>query len=278
LAVRVLGPNPSPVLTIPLLLEVVHDPDAQIRALAIESLGSFHNPDISAALMQATQDSHASVREAAVTALGFCRAEAAALLVSHLQPLLLDLNLDVCKQTAIALGRLGTLDAIQTLFQPLRSLSTPEPLALEIVRALGWAGRSDALQYLHQALTQLPLSETVRQEILVVLGRVDQPKLKLQSTQILLDLLRHQPSCTRSPSVRQTIALALGQLGEAIALDPLIHLLADPNISVRLHVISALKTLAPEIAHHRLKQLSQQENSNSEFARGVAIALQEWQT
>jgi HEAT repeat protein len=262
--------------TVPLLLEVVNDPDPQIRATAIESLGSYRHPEISAALIRAVQDPIAAVRRAAVTALGFCADEAAALdLVSHLRPLLLDFNLDVCKQTAIALGRLGTLEATKALFQSLQSIHTPEPLAIELVRALGWVGKSEALQSLHRALIQLPLTESVRQEILVVLGRVDQPQLKPQATQILLDLLTHEATFARSTSARQSLALSLGQLGDPNALNPLIDLLADPNVSVRLHVISALKTLAPKTAHQRLEQLSQSEH-DSDLGRGVAIALQEW--
>lgn len=262
--------------TVPLLLEVVNDADPQIRATAIESLGSFHHPEISAALIRAIQDPIASVRRAAVTALGFCAAQATELdLVSHLRPLLLDLNLDVCKQTATALGRLGTLEAANTLFESLQSIHTPEPLAIELIRALGWVGRSEALQYLHRALIELPLTESVQQEVLVVLGRVDQPDLKPQATQILLDLLTHKAAFTRSPAARQSIALALGQLGNPNALNPLIDLLADSNVSVRLHVISALKTLAPETAYQRLEQLSQSER-DSELGRGATIALQEW--
>ncbi|KAM3108622.1 HEAT repeat domain-containing protein [Phormidesmis sp. 146-33] len=262
--------------TVPLLLEVVNDADPQIRAMAIESLGSFHHPEISAALIGALQDPIAAVRRATVIALGFCAAEATALdLVAHLRPLLLDWNLDVCKQTAISLGRLGSLEAIKALFQSLQSIHTPEPLAIELVRALSWAGRSEALQYLHRALIQLPLAEAVRQEILVVLGRVDQPDLKPQATQILLDLLTHEAAFARSTTARQSLALALGQLGDPNAVNPLIDLLADPSVNVRLHVISALKTLAPDTAYQRLEQLSQRER-DSELGRGVAIALQEW--
>ncbi|PSB20314.1 PBS lyase [Phormidesmis priestleyi ULC007] len=264
--------------TVPLLEKVVNDEDAQVRALAIEALSSFHNPEISRLLIQALKDPAVLVRRAAVTGLGFCGADLAALdLVSHLHPLLLDLNLEVCRQTAIALGRLGTLSATNALFESLQSLHTPEFLAIELIRALGWIGTSEALHCLERSLIQLPLAESVRQEILTVLGRVDQPEQKRQATQILLDLLQQEGTFARSASARQAIALTLGQLGDLAALDSLINLLADPNVSVRLHVISALKTLAPDSAHQRLEQLSESENSGSELGRGVAIALQEWQ-
>ncbi len=264
--------------TVPLLQKVVNDNDAQVRATAIEALSSFHNPDISNCLIQSLTDPAAMVRRAAVTGLGFCGAEVTDLdLVSHLRPLLLDLNLEVCRQTAIALGRLGTPAATSALFQSLQSPNTPEFLAIELIRALGWVGTSEALHCLQRSLIQLPLAPSVRQEILTVLGRVEQPDQKHQATQILLDLLQREATFARSASARQAIALALGQLGDLAALNPLINLLADPQVSVRLHVISALKILAPEAAHQRLEQLVQSENSGSELGRGVAIALKEWQ-
>ncbi len=263
--------------TVPLLQKVANDEDAQVRALAIGSLSSFHNPEISRLLIQALKDPAVMVRRAAVTGLGFCGADLTELdLVSHLRPLLLDLNLEVCRQTAIALGRLGTPAATNTLFQSLQSSNTPEFLAIELIRALGWIGTSEALDCLQRSLVQLPLAESVCQETLTVLGRVDQPDQKRQATQILLDLLQQEGTFARSASARQAIALALGQLGEITALDSLINLLADPDVGVRLHVISALKTLAPDSAHQRLEQLSESEDADSELGRGVAIALQEW--
>ena len=263
--------------TVPLLINVVHDQDAQVRSTAIEALSSFHTPDITKILIQALKDPVTTVRRAAVIGLGFRTAKVTELdLVSHLRPLLLDLNLEVCKQTAIALGRLSTPAATTILFQTLQSLNTPETLAIELVRALGWVGTSDALHYLQRSLIQLPLA-SVCQEILVVLGRVDHPDQKRQATQILLDLLQQDSTFAQSTSARQAIALALGQLGDPAALNPLINLLADPHVSVRFHVISALKTLAPESACQRLEQLFQSESSGSELGRGVAIALKEWQ-
>ncbi len=264
--------------TVPLLITVVNDPDAQVRTAAIEALSSFHNSDITKILIEALKDPVTPVRRAAVIGLGFCPAEVAELdLVAHLHPLLLDLNPDVCRQTAIALGRLGTPAATQVLFQTLQSRYTPESLAIELVRALGWIGTSDALDCFQRSLMQLPVAESVCQEILVVLGRVDQADRKRQATQILLDLLQQDGTFARSISARQAIALALGQLGNLVALDPLISLLADPHVSVRLHVVSALKTLDPKAAHQRLEQLVQCENPNSDLGRGVAIALREWE-
>lgn len=260
---------------IPLLLQVVNDPNAQVRAIAIDALGSFHTPEITTVLVQALQDLAVPVRRAAVTSLGFRHLEECHSLevIKHLRPLLFDLNLDVCRQSAIALGRLGTPDAVAALFEVLRSPHTPEPLALEIIRALGWSNSREGLDSLEHAL-DLPCSEMLHLELINTLGRVDAPELKSQATIVLLKAL--QNSAHQSVLVRQAIALSLGQLGDRAALMPLIHLLSDSDVGVRLHVISALKMLDAELAYDQLTRLANAEQSDSELGHGIAIALQEW--
>jgi len=60
-------------------------------------------------------------------------------------------------------------------------------------------------------------------------------------------MLKSSQPATQSPSVKQAIALSLGQLGDMQAIDPLIQLLADADAGVKLHVITALKQLAPPL-------------------------------
>jgi HEAT repeat protein len=85
-----------------------------------------------------------------------------------------------------------------------------------------------------------------------------------------------QDGSTESPPAKQAIALSLGQLGNVTAIEPLIYLLSDPDVGVRLHVISALKTLNSDLAHQQLENLSRSEHKDSELSKGIAIALQEW--
>lgn len=256
--------------TVPLLMQVVQDSDMQIRAIAIESLSSFHSDDITTVLIEALQDVAVQVRLAAVTGLGF-RSDYPNL-VDHLRPLLLDLNLEVCRQAAIALGRLGTQQAATALYQVLESQHTPENLAIELIRALGWIALPEALNYLETALLQLSLSETVQLEIVQTLGRIDSIELKSQATNILLNSLPK----LQSTGTRSAIALSLGQLGHSDAMNTLVALLADPDDGVRFHAISALKTLNAERAHEYLEQLANIEPADSELGRGIAIALSEW--
>lgn len=254
--------------TVPLLMQVVQDSEVQIRAIAIEALSSFHSDEITTVLIGALQDTAVQVRLAAVTGLGF-RSDSPNL-VGQIRPLLFDLNLEVCRQAAIALGRLGTLQAAIALYEVLQSEHTPENLSIELVRALGWIALPEALSYLETALIELP--EVVQLEIVQTLGRVDAVELKSQATEILLSRLPK----LESVGIRQAIALSLGQLGNPEAINALVALLADTDDGVRFHAISALKTLDAELSHQHLERLAKIEPEESELGRGVAIALREW--
>ena len=261
--------------TIAPLLSVVQDPQISVRTAAIEALSSFHDSRISSVLLNALDDLAAPVRREAVTGLSFRPDLQEELdLVNRLIPRLYDFNLDVCNAAAIALGRLGTDAATAALYQVLQSPNTPVPLQIEIVRALGRVGTATALEYLRSCLNQL--ESVTWQEIVTVLGRVEQPDLKFKASGILLDILKSAELPHLSPSVKQAIALSLGQLGDIQAIEQLIQLLADADAGVRLHAIAALKNLAPETAHQQLELLATKEALAPELKQGVAIALQEW--
>lgn len=258
------------------LLSVVHDAQVAVRAAAIEALGSFHDSRIPPVLLNALSDLAAPVRREAVTGLSFRPDLVEKLdLVNQLSLRLYDFNLEVCCSAAIALGRLGTDAAATALYQVLQSFNTPVPLQIEIVRALGRVGTESGLEYLRSCLSQ-QLSMTVWQEIVTVLGRVEQPDLKALATETVIQMLKSDRSANQHESVKQAIALTLGQLGEIQAIDELIQMLADPDMGVKLHVIAALKQLAPEAAHQQLEQMATNKALAADLQQGVVTALQEW--
>ncbi|QLE51821.1 HEAT repeat domain-containing protein [Nostoc sp. C057] len=274
LAVRSLSCIPQ-TETIAPLLSVVQDPQATIRTAAIEALSSFHDERIPPILLNALDDIAAKVRRAAVLGLGFRPDLREALdLVTRLQPKLYDFNLDVCCAAAVSLSRMGGNDAAKHLFDLLISPQTPTKLQLETIRALSWVGTPSSLEYLQTAFNQIT-SETLWQEIVTVLGRVQKPQTT-QAAEILLQILRSQHPAIEIANVKSAIALSLGQLGEIQAVEPLISLLADSNVSVRLHAIAALKNLDGEVAHQKLQQLANNAALTPDLQQGIAIALAEW--
>jgi len=257
--------------TISPLLTVVHDPQVTVRVAAIEALSSFHDSRIPPVLLDALNDVVAQVRCEAVKGLGF-RADLNIELdlVNRLAARLHDFNIDVCREAAKALSRMGTDDAASHLFQALPL--APLKLQIEIVRALGWCETIDGLEYLQQALEiESPL---LWQEIVTVLGRVKEPLLQKKSEFILVELLKPEHIRLHISEVKQALALALGQLGEISAIEPLILLLADVDPRVRFHAISALKNLSP-VAYERLQYLATTILS-PDLQIGIAQALAEW--
>lgn len=265
--------------TIPPLLSVVGDSKVAVRVAAIEALSSFHDSRIPPVLVSALKDPATAVRKEAVRALGVrAYLDAELDLVNLLKPLLWDIRLEVCQSAAIALGRLKTDAAAAALFELLRSPTTPIQLQIETVRALSWMETATALAYLHQTLiaeshnTNYP----VCQEIVTVLGRVEKPELKATTAEIAIDLLASSHPAVQSAGIKQSLALGLGKLGDMRALDVLIKLLADPDNSVRLHSLSALKQLDGGEARQKLESLVKQDNLEPGLKEGIAIALQEW--
>jgi HEAT repeat protein len=281
LAVRSLSCIPQKETITP-LLSVVQDSQATIRAAAMEALSSFHDERVPPILLNALDDVAVTVRRVAVLGLGFRPDLREALdLVTRLQPKLYDFNLDVCCAAAVSLSRMGCNDAAKHLFNLLISPQTPTRLQLETIRALSWMETPSSLEYLQTAFNQCT-SETVWQEIVTVLGRVQKPQTT-QAVEILLQILRclscgtlTQHPATEIVNIKSAIALSLGQLGEIQAIEPLISLLADSNVSVRLHAIAALKNLDGEIAYEKLQQLVNNAALTPDLQRGIAIALAEW--
>ena len=255
------------------LLSVVHDSQVAVRSTAIEALSSFHDSRIPPVLLEALEDGAAMVRKEAVTGLGLRSDLWAELdLLNRLKPLLYDFNQDVCQQAAIALGRLSSDEAAEALFEVIQSPATPVPLQIDFIRALGWVETSKALDYLQQVLANVSVEGV--HEIIKVLGRVEQPELKIRASQILLDFFHSEHPAAPSIPVRQALTQAWGHLGEQSTMDALLELLADPTDSVRLHAIAALKNFPT--AHQQLEQLAIDENLSPALKQGIAIALAEW--
>lgn len=227
------------------LLTVVNDHQPLVRATALAALSNFDDPRIPPLLVAGLADPVAEVRREATIGLGLCSMSPSANtlpenLVDLLGDRLWDLNFEVCQQAAISLMRVGTEPAATALFEVLKQPATPVPLAVTVVHRLGWMSHQASVDYLQQALN-LPLSPEVFAETIAGLGRVEQPALKSQATNILLDLLASEATVRQQPKIKQAIAISLGQLAQNQAIAPLIKLLRDPNQAVRLHAIAALK-------------------------------------
>lgn len=229
--------------TIPALLEVAKDSQPSLRAIAIEALGSFRDRRIPDILIKALQDLDVRVRKEAVIALGFRSDLCQELnLVEIITPLLYDFNLEVCRSAAVTLSRMSCTCSVEALNRVLSSEVTPTVLKLDVVKALSWSEIELALIYLQQAL--LRENQLIQLEIINLLGRTTKPSLKNQAVQILIDFWQTIKTQRTANQLKQNLANSLGELKNDRAYVMLNELATDPEQSVKLHAIAALKKIA----------------------------------
>jgi HEAT repeat protein len=242
IATRALAQIRRPEVIEPLLTVVCH-PDVTVRTIAIEALGSFHQAQIVPVLIAALTDTGASVRKEAAIALGFRGNLAEGWnLLEHLQPLLYDLNVEVCQQAAIAISKLKTAEAESVLFRVLQSPHTPIPLQLTLIQALAWRESLSSLQYLHQALSHI--SDEGVLEIIRAIGRIETATLKAEAAILLLNFYHSGHTSLEEVQIKQALAHTWGRLGQKGTMDALEKLASDRDRGVRLHASTALKYLS----------------------------------
>ena len=224
------------------LLSVIDDSVAEVRVTAIEALGSFHQKRLIPVFITALKDVSAKVRKEAIIALkmrAYLKEEFD--LINHLQPLLYDMNSEVCQQAILAMGCMKDKEAIKALFDILNFKNTPLSLKQEAVRALNWSSSFLGLDYLKDCLYSNDI--TLSPEIITVLGRQESAELKSYATKILIEYLNSEPEITYQSQIKQAIATSLGELGDISGLTHLEKLALDENSKVKLYAKAAIKSV-----------------------------------
>jgi HEAT repeat protein len=255
--------------TIEPLLDTADDPDPQIRTLTIEALGSFHDPRMPPLLLAKLTDVAASVRQAAVVALCLRPDLAAELdLVTHLRPLLFDLNLAVCEATALGLARLTDVRVVELLKQVAIDDLTPPSLRSQAILGLGWIGTKAAISTLGSLLAISP--PDLASEIIASMSKTEHERT--YASQVLLAYLATD---RLSANLKQEIAIALGNLGNIQAVSDLVQLLGDPDDRVKFHAIAAMVKLSP-IMPPQILALTSRQDLQPELQVGVRLCLTHW--
>jgi HEAT repeat protein len=234
--------------TIEPLIQLINDPDPQLRTTIVEALGSFHDLRIPPLLIAKLTDTSASVRKAAVVSLSLRSDLATELHLSqHLQPLLFDLDLAVCEATALGLSRLPDPSIVGILTEILNSARTPDRLKSAVILALGWIGSQEAIDSVISVLADISID--LVPEIMVGISKTERERV--YASQQLVRYLHSQDLLVHPAIVKQELAAALGNLGHIDAVPALVALSSDLDERVRLHAITAMSKLAstqyPEI-------------------------------
>lgn len=236
IAIRSLASIRTPAAIAP-LFDHTDDADAAVRAEVLAVLATLPDPRVLSPLVRGLEDIAPVVRREATIGIGL-RGDLSDDLgsVTLLERRLLDFDLGVCKQAAIALSRVGTADAVAVLGRSLRSPHTPNVLQQDIVRALSWIARPEAIDELATALS-LPDAE-ICHEAVRALAKPRHPSLQEQAGDRLLSWFASGSPHLQHATVRQAIALALGNVPQAAAEDALRSLLHDEDDAVRWHAVA----------------------------------------
>ncbi len=260
------------------LLSIAADPSEQLRIIAVEALGSFHDPRITSVLLNALTD-EAPIAVEAVRTLGR-RSDLLTTtdLTTPLHGCLLGPDADVARESAIALGRLGGESAAEILGE---FLTQPAAARVKVaaVRALGWLDTPTATLYLTNAFgCPFPLvMPEVRQEIVRSLGQTRSTALKPVAAKPLVDWLQQQTAANLDAlTLKQTVISALARLGVIDAIDSLIPLLADPDARIKMNALSALKQIDPRAAQAKIREYLLNETVSHRPKADIANTLRAW--
>jgi HEAT repeat protein len=248
--------------TIDPLLSVAADRDPQLRAIALEALGSFHDPRITPVLLAALTDISPICIEAIRTLGRRHDLLTSTDLIGPLQRCLRASDGAVAQESAVALGRLGGEAAAQALATVLAE-PTAAPVKMAIARALGWLNLPEAVMALTSAFEQdAPIvMPTLRQEIARSLGQTRAPALRDLAIQPLLKWIQSPAEMASHERIAttQSVIEAIARLGSPAAADSLIALLSDRDSRIRLHALSALKQIDPQLAPVKIQRYLQNE-------------------
>jgi len=131
-------------------------------------------------LLKLLKNKHPQVKQNAVWALGFCGDESTA---TSLHSLLNDKNVEVRRETALALKRLGATQSVPILIEALRTEKDPW-VKYDIARALGMPGNQSAVYALINALMK-EKNWYVKSACIEALGRIGSDK----AMRVLFDIL-----------------------------------------------------------------------------------------
>jgi len=230
--------------TIEPLIQVIDDPDPQLRTTIVEALGSFHDARIPPLLLAKLTDVAASVRKAAVVSLSLRSDLAIELNLSQqLRALLSDLDFAVCEATALGLSRLPDPRVVGILAEVLNSPRFPDRLKSAVILALGWIGSVAAIDSAIAALDKIDAD--LAPEIIVGISKTERERV--YASQQLVAYLYSRDLSAHPPLVKQELAAALGNLGNIATVPALVELANDRDERVRLHAITARSKLEPSL-------------------------------
>jgi HEAT repeat protein len=246
---------------------LLQDEDGHIRSLTAIGLSRLGNPEAIEHIKRLLNDPYEDVQEAAVDALSSLGSW---LSVDELISMLRDLNPVLRKNSALLLGRIGSLKEVS---------KKSETFWSRVVPALGFALKDEVVHVRKAAVEALSLLKTEDSVKFLTLALTDEdPEIRISSALSLghiggagvfeaLSLLLSDPD----DPVRVAASRALGILKDKKAVGPLIGLLSDKNGFVVTVAIESLSSIGGDEARSAI--LSMLSSEDREVRRTAIKAL-----
>lgn len=226
LAIEYLGTLPQcEPTTLAAVTNALHDDDLCVRREAAETLGHFRQSESVPALLEALEDDAWEVRWAVVEALGYIgQSDMVLFLVQRLN----DAQGYVCRAAIEALGRIGNTTVAEYLIQKLKH---EKPYIRRAAKeALKRIGDAQIVPFLLQTL-KYESDPNVLKDAENAINQISDS----DAAPYFFEALREE-----SARVRQIAAQALGRIGGKDAVAALLALRHDPSLDVRTAVAAAL--------------------------------------
>jgi HEAT repeat protein len=238
------------------------DPNPRVRMQAAEALGEIRDPKSVDPLIQALRDENWEVRRNAKEALGKMGVPAVEPLIRALK----DENKGVRGKAAEALGNIGDPRAVEPLIQTLKEDSDPDGYVhICTIRALGKIGDRRAvepiIQQFNERTTLWWKSEWAEIQKWTKTKRMREK---------IAEPMRHALETVIRRNVQVSVAYALGEIGDAKAVEPLIQKLGDPLQDIQKAAEEALAKIGKPAVDPLIKTLK---DANMLRRAGAARAI-----
>lgn len=246
---------------------------AAYTSIALSGLGSQETGDETEKLLKALKSEDANTRIAAMMALSGKKEKTA------VEPINAILTRDypiVQSAAALALGEIGDQGALPVLQKQIKD-SDNEQIRSNCAISLGKIGAQESVPYLLNKMGDTKAG--VKSSAALALGKMKEPTALPPFLEILESGKtvdgKTKNTLNAVPDVRESVALALGEIGSPEATDSLIGIVSskEENLEVKMAAVSALGKIGDLKATEALKKILDDKEAHSSLRKRAFLAL-----
>ncbi len=263
-------------------IENISNPDPYVRRQAAEQLGTLRDLRAVPYLKKLLKDDNPFVRQTAVDSLGLLRAEDALPELSYI--LLNDKEPQVRQSVAVAMGYIGSKQAVKPLIEVLSSTTTPPAVRYAACSTLGILRSTEAVTVMISLLSEPDIN--LKKSIVFALGKIQVPEVSEifrdmldteQDENLIIDIIRiliettdkksveklkNLYTTTKSEKIKIYSAIGLAQINNDVTVLPTIKQgLKSSDETIKILSINAIGNVGDEESLKMLKSMEKTEQS-----------------